>query len=191
MTVTTYRHLPGEYSNGNTPAPRYAKHGPFSGGGYASEHLNRNVSIKDIEWLSDSDLDVLVQEIYQLMDCLSGQIDKAHVEHDGDPPGRWLYQVYSKRRATNTWRQYVKSEKTRRSDEAKRRHEIEKIEAKQAAHKEHQTALSKKSRYAHAVKWRLLKERFGEEVIQAISAEGEAIAEREWNQANKAKEAQN
>lgn len=151
----------------------YIEGGPLNDG-YESATLKRYVSIKELLYLSDTELFELHFEAKNLIGCLEAQIERAYTECES-PDKRWLYRIHSKKRMASNWLSALMA--------AKRTEKIDsKKSQKRKAHAIHQDGLRRRSYLKNRAFHQLLRETYGDEAIEKIFDEANLIADDEFEQ---------
>jgi len=151
----------------------YIEGGPLNDG-YESAILKRYVSIKELLYLSHTELFELHFEVKNLISCLEAQIERAYAEC-GSPDKRWLYRIHSKKRMASNWlNALVAAKRTEKIDSKKSQ--------KRTAHAIHQEDLKRQSYLRRRQFHRLLRETYGDEAVDRIVNEANLLGDAEFEQ---------
>ena len=151
----------------------YIEGGPLNDG-YESATLKRYVAIKELLYLSDTELFELHFEAKNLIGCLDAQIERAYAESES-PDKHWLYRIHSKKRMAQNWLSAVIAAKRTEKVDSKR-------SEKRKAHAIHQDGIKRQSYLRRKELHSLLRQTFGDEAIDRIVDEANLLADRKFEQ---------
>ena len=148
---------------------------------YKSVAFDRNVTIDELTHWSLADLKTLKAEVLASHQQLEDRCFEAF-EREGSVPGalrgarRYVHAFYMK-----VLGEYRSKDAEAKEELCRARAELELAKAKEISkrHQQHQLRNSRKNRRRNVILFRLLRERFGDEVIEAIADQADELASSE------------